>query len=66
MTILAAYVTFQANAVEPTIPGHRCCPLEGLSAAALGLPAQARTAQRAAASSGQPVAAKGRFGGESI
>ncbi len=32
MMVLAAYVTYQANAVEPALPGHRCCPLEGEAA----------------------------------
>ena len=66
MKLYSVGVIFQANAAEPALRGRRCCPLEGLSAAALDLPAQIRTARRAAACGGQPWAASGRFGGEHI
>ena len=32
MNLHAMNVTFQANAVEPALPGRRCCPLEGEAA----------------------------------
>ena len=66
MKLYSVGVIFQANAAEPALRGRRCCALEGLSAAALDLPAQIRTARRADACDGHPWAASGRFGGEHI
>ena len=66
MKLYSVGVIFQANAAEPALRGRRYCPLQGLSAAALDLPAQIRTARRAAACDCHPWAASGRFGGEPI